>query len=115
MAGEIFAELVRLGKETLQDGTDSAKNVSAVLIAAAFEDLMRRMGSDLAGVVGRPKLEDVLIALKNAGKEDGCFRFGRYCRAMLVSSTDHPFGWLREPETIPLKSTAGQHEFRTKT
>jgi hypothetical protein len=71
VAGEIFAELVGLGKEILQDGSDSAKNVSAVLIAAAFEDLMRRMGSELAGVVGRPKLEDVLIALKSAGITKG--------------------------------------------
>lgn len=67
VAGEIFSELVGLGKETLDDDTESAKNVSAVLIAAAFEDLMRRMGSELAGVVGRPKLEEVLTALKNAG------------------------------------------------
>jgi hypothetical protein len=67
VAGEIFSELVGLAKETLEDDTESAKNVSAVLIAAAFEDLMRRMGSELAGVTGRPKLEDVLTALKNAG------------------------------------------------
>jgi hypothetical protein len=67
VAGEIFSELVGLGKEAMEDDTESAKNVSAVLIAAAFEDLMRRMGSELAGVVGRPKLEEVLTALKNAG------------------------------------------------
>jgi hypothetical protein len=66
VAGEILGELVGLGKETLEDDTESAKNVSAVLIAAAFEDLMRRMGSELAGVTGRPKLEEVLTALKNA-------------------------------------------------
>jgi hypothetical protein len=67
VAGEIFVELVGLGKEALEGDTEAAKNVSAVLIAAAFEDLMRRMGSELAGVVGRPKLEEVLTALKNAG------------------------------------------------
>jgi hypothetical protein len=66
VAGEIFAELVGLGKEILTDDTEAAKNVSAVLIAAAFEDLMRRMGTELAGVTGRPKLEDVLAALTNA-------------------------------------------------
>lgn len=66
VAGEIFAELVALGKETLEEDTEAAKNVSAVLIAAAFEDLMRRMGSELAGVVGKPKLEEVMTALKNA-------------------------------------------------
>ena len=66
VAGEIFAELVGLGKEILGQDTEAAKNVSAVLIAAAFEDLMRRMGLELAGVAGRPKLEEVLTALKNA-------------------------------------------------
>jgi hypothetical protein len=67
IAGEVLSELVGLGKEILADNTDSAKNVSAVLIAAAFEDLIRRMGAELAGVSGRPKLEDVITALKNAG------------------------------------------------
>jgi hypothetical protein len=67
VAGEIFSELVGLGKEVLEDDTESAKNVSAVLIAAAFEDLMRRMGSELAGVTGRPNLEEVFSALKNGG------------------------------------------------
>lgn len=66
VAGEVMSELVGVGKEILADDTDAAKNVSAVLIAAAFEDLMRRMGSELAGVVGRPKLEDVIGDLKNA-------------------------------------------------
>jgi len=71
IAGEIFAELVGLGREILEVDTEARKNVSAVLIAAAFEDLMRRMGSELAGVVGRPKLEEVLTALKNAGILNG--------------------------------------------
>ena len=47
VAGEVFGELVGLAKETLDDDTETAKNISAVLIAAAFEDLMRRMGSEL--------------------------------------------------------------------
>jgi hypothetical protein len=71
VAGEVLAELVGLGKEILSDRTETAKNVSAVLIAAAFEDLIRRMGKELAGVVGRPKLEEVLTALKNAGALKG--------------------------------------------
>src|ERR1700747_81940 len=53
----------RLSKETLEDDTESVKNVSAVLTAAAFEDLMRRMGSELAGVVGRSLLLVFCIAL----------------------------------------------------
>jgi hypothetical protein len=66
VAGEVFAELVGLGKEILADDNDSSKNVAAVLIAAAFEDLLRRMGTELAGVAGRPKLEEVIGDLKSA-------------------------------------------------
>jgi hypothetical protein len=66
VAGEVFAELVGLGKEILADGTEPSKNVAAVLIAAAFEDLLRRMGTELAGVLGRPNLEDVIGKLKSA-------------------------------------------------
>jgi hypothetical protein len=67
VAGEILAELVRLGKEILEEKTDAAKNVAAVMIAAAFEDLLRRMGVELATVEGRPNLQDVLNVLKDAG------------------------------------------------
>ena len=67
VTGEVLADLVGLGKEILAEGTDVAKNVAAVMIAAAFEDLVRRMGTELAGVGGRPSLQDVLTALKDAG------------------------------------------------
>lgn len=67
IAGEVLAELISLGKEILDNDTESSKNVAAVLIAAAFEDLMRRMGSEMAGVIGRPKLEEVISGLKTAG------------------------------------------------
>lgn len=67
LAGEIISELISLAKELLADSSDSAKNVSAVLVAAAFEDTMRRMGSDLAGITGRPALQDLVIALKEKG------------------------------------------------
>lgn len=66
VAGEILAELIRLAKEIMADRTEEATNVSAVLIAAAYEDLIRRMGEEFAGVTGRPRLEEVIIALKTA-------------------------------------------------
>jgi len=66
VAGEIFVELMGLAKEALGEQSDAAKNVAAVLIASGFEDLMRRMGSELAAVRGRPKLEEVITALKDA-------------------------------------------------
>lgn len=66
VAGEILAELIRLAKEILSDRTEEAKNAGAVLIAAAYEGLMRRMGEEFAGVTARPKLEEVITALKAA-------------------------------------------------
>jgi hypothetical protein len=65
VAGEVFGELVGLGKEILANNTEASKNIAAVLIAAAFEDIIRRMGTELAGVQGRPELQDVVTALKN--------------------------------------------------
>jgi hypothetical protein len=67
VAGEVLSELSRLAKEILADQTEAAKNVSAVLVAASYEDLIRRMGEEFAGVAGRPDLQDVLIALKDKG------------------------------------------------
>jgi hypothetical protein len=50
VAGEVLAELARIGKEILEDKTDEAKNVGAVLIAAAYEGTLRRMGEEFAGI-----------------------------------------------------------------
>lgn len=64
VAGEVLAELVRLGKESLQNKSEEAKNVAAVLIAAAFEGVLRKLGEEFAGVSDRPKLEEVVTRLK---------------------------------------------------
>jgi hypothetical protein len=64
LTGEIVAELVGLAKEISADQSDAAKNVSAVLVAAAFEDVIRRMGTEFGGVIGRPNLEQVINTLK---------------------------------------------------
>jgi len=66
VTGEVLSELTRLGKEILSDQSEGSKNVAAVLIAAAFEDLIRRMGAEFASVIDRPKLEEVIGALKKA-------------------------------------------------
>jgi hypothetical protein len=71
VAGELLAELVRLGKEILSEGTEAAKNVSAVLISAAFEGVLRRMDEELAGQTGRPPLHEVVTHLKTAGVLQG--------------------------------------------
>jgi hypothetical protein len=67
VTGEVLADLVGIGKEILAQQTEAAKNVAAVTIAAAFEDLLRRMGTELAGIVGRPSLQDVLNVLNEKG------------------------------------------------
>ena len=64
LTGEIVAEFLTLAKDTSADQLEGAKNVSAVLVAAAFEDVIRRMGTEFAGVTTRPKLEEVINTLK---------------------------------------------------
>jgi hypothetical protein len=67
VAGEILTELIRLAKEILIDKTDEAKDAAAVLTAAAYEGLIRRIGEEFANVAGRPKLDEVIGALKTGG------------------------------------------------
>jgi hypothetical protein len=67
VTGEVLSELISLAKEILNEKTDSARNVAAVMIAASFEDLTRRMAVELAGLAGRPSMQDVITALKDAG------------------------------------------------
>ncbi len=42
-AGEIVADMLGLAKEALAEGSDGAKNVAAVLAAAAYEDTIRKI------------------------------------------------------------------------
>jgi len=66
IAGDVLTDFIQLAKTILEKQGDDAKNVAAVLAAAAFEDTIRRMGSSFAGVIGRDKLDEVINALKNA-------------------------------------------------
>jgi hypothetical protein len=66
-AAEVLADFVALSRSALESGGDQAKNVAAVLAAAAFEDSIRRLGAEHGGTVGGQKLADVLTALKNSG------------------------------------------------
>ena len=63
--GEALGDMLTLAREALSEG-GNARNVAAVLAAAAFEDTIRKMGSAFAEVQDRPGLADVLTALKNA-------------------------------------------------
>ena len=66
IAGEVLAELVALAKEILSEtqAPEVAKNIGAVLVASAFEDLLRRMGAEFADITDRPKLERVINILQ---------------------------------------------------
>lgn len=67
VAGEVLAELLRLAKDILVDQTEEATHVAGVLVAAAYEGVLRRMGEEFAGVTNRPKLQEVIDKLKHAG------------------------------------------------
>jgi hypothetical protein len=67
ISGEVLTDLIQLARTVLNEPGDGAKNVAAVLTAAAFEDTIRRMGETFAGVIGRDDLADVLTKLKDAG------------------------------------------------
>lgn len=67
LAGGVMADFVSASRAALDDEGDSAKNVAAVLAGAVYEDAIRRLGSELAGVTDRPKLVDVLERLKACG------------------------------------------------
>ena len=66
LTGEILTDLIKLARTTLEETGNDAKNVAAVLTAAAFEDVMRKL-SDLIGLAEHEKLQELLIALKDAG------------------------------------------------
>ncbi len=66
VTGEVLGDLLQLGKATLDEGTDNSKNVAAVLVAAAFEDSIRRLGATYCGIHTRESLPDILARLKAA-------------------------------------------------
>ncbi len=66
ITGEVLGDLLQLAKATLDQGTESSKNVAAVLAAAAFEDTIRRLGAIYCGIQTRVALPDILTQLKNA-------------------------------------------------
>ena len=68
IAGEILADLINLAREAL---VERATPVAAVLTAAAFEDLMRRLAQEKAGITSRIKLEEVIRELKDKGVLQG--------------------------------------------
>jgi hypothetical protein len=68
IVGEVLADLVSMARDALSEGS---VQVAAVLTAAAFEDLMRRLGQEKAEITSRIKLDQVLIELKEKGVLQG--------------------------------------------
>ena len=70
LTGETLTDFIKLARTVLEEANNDAKNVAAVLAAAAFEDVIRRL-ADLRGGKTTEKLADVLIWLKDMGVLQG--------------------------------------------
>lgn len=66
ITSDVLSDLIQLARVALGEGGDGAKNVAAVLAAAAYEDTLRRVAREHAGVIGQDKLEAVIGKLKDA-------------------------------------------------
>lgn len=66
VTGEVLGDLLQLARATLDEATENSKNVAAVLVAAAFEDTIRRLGATYCGVQTRESLPEILVKLKAA-------------------------------------------------
>jgi hypothetical protein len=67
IAGEVIGDFLLLAKASLDDQSDDGKNIAAVLAAASFEDVLRRLATDHASLSARVDLADVVTSLKRAG------------------------------------------------
>src|SRR3990172_8383916 len=65
VSGDVLTDLVKLSRTVLETPNDDAKNVGAVLAAAAFEDTIRRLGI-LNNIPHEEKLAELLVKLKEA-------------------------------------------------
>lgn len=70
ITADVLSDLVKLSRAVFEEAGDAAKNVAAVLAAAAFEDCLRRL-SGLKGLPHQEKLADVVTALKDSGVLQG--------------------------------------------
>ena len=70
LTGETLTDFIKLARAVLEEANNDAKNVAAVLAAAAFEGVIRRL-ADLRGGKDTEKLADVLIWLKDMGVLQG--------------------------------------------
>ena len=67
IAGGVLSDFLSAASAALNEKTETGKNIAAVLVAATFEDTLRRMASTLCGISTRPALQEIVIALKDKG------------------------------------------------
>jgi len=67
IASDVLSDLIQLARAALDEPGEGPKNVAAVLAAAAYEDTIRRVAKEHAGVIGQDKLDVVIGKLKDAG------------------------------------------------
>ena len=67
VTSEVLTDMIQLARAVLDEPGENAKNVAAVLAAAAFEDTIRRIGVAFAGVMGKDDLSSVIDTLKSKG------------------------------------------------
>jgi len=67
ITGDVLTDLIKLAREVLDEKEEGAKNVAAVLSAAAYEDTIRRLAKNKGLTIDGEKLADVIIALKAGG------------------------------------------------
>lgn len=70
ITGDVLADFLQLARAALSETGEEAKNVSAVLAAALFEDTLRRIAV-VNGISHTDRLQDVLTALKDNGVLQG--------------------------------------------
>lgn len=67
IAGGVIGDFLGLARQALEAPEEGAKDVASVLAAAAYEDTIRRIGAEFAGISDRRNLEAVLQELKARG------------------------------------------------
>jgi len=65
VTGDVLSDLIKLARTALEEGGDGARNVGAVLTAAAYEDTLRRL-TRKTGIPENEKLADLITDLKDA-------------------------------------------------
>jgi len=67
VASDVLIDFIRLARHVIEEQREGGKDVAAVLVAAAYEDAIRRMGVAHTKLAEGEDLAAVIDALKKAG------------------------------------------------